>query len=318
MRIMFTLDYLMNLVLLFFTFSVLGWFMEVALKYRQFHRFINRGFLIGPYLPIYGTGVTLATLLNDIISVYDASVGTTFVTAFIACGTLEYFVSWYLEKRFHARWWDYSQKPMNLNGRVWIGNLILFGIGGTAVVYLIDPPFFRLAGRLPQTVKMYLCIADVCIMTADSTVSHFIMKLLKSGIEKSDADNTEAIGNEIRAMMADKTILHRRFVNAYPEVVYRTDRIKQRLRGLKESTEVIRQEVADRLAEEKADIIYRMEPTAHIKSAIIEDQRQLIELLDSGSGEPEREKALRQAIDEKTRQLEQREHSLKKLKPSGK
>ena len=53
---------LVNLVLLFFTFSFLGWCVEVALKYRQYHRFINRGFLAGPWLPIYGSGATLITV----------------------------------------------------------------------------------------------------------------------------------------------------------------------------------------------------------------------------------------------------------------
>ena len=47
---------LCQLIVLYFVFSVLGWMMEVTLKYIQYHRFINRGFLIGPYCPIYGSG----------------------------------------------------------------------------------------------------------------------------------------------------------------------------------------------------------------------------------------------------------------------
>jgi uncharacterized membrane protein len=54
---------LCQLIVLYFVFSVLGWMMEVTLKYIQYHRFINRGFLIGPYCPIYGSGVVLVTVL---------------------------------------------------------------------------------------------------------------------------------------------------------------------------------------------------------------------------------------------------------------
>ena len=60
---------LCQLIVLFFVFSVLGWMMEVTLKYIQYHRFINRGFLIGPYCPIYGSGVVLVTVLC-VLSLY--------------------------------------------------------------------------------------------------------------------------------------------------------------------------------------------------------------------------------------------------------
>ncbi len=73
------------------------------------------------------------------------SYGTSFLMSFLLCGTVEYLTSYLIEKRFHARWWDYSQKPMNLHGRVWIGNLILFGMGGIAILHLLNPVIERLA-----------------------------------------------------------------------------------------------------------------------------------------------------------------------------
>lgn len=98
-----------ELIVLFFCYSVAGWCMEVILKYIQFHRFINRGFLIGPYCPIYGSGAVVVTVLVGGL-IGNASYIVTFLASFVLCGVLEYFVSWYMEKMFHARWWDYSQK----------------------------------------------------------------------------------------------------------------------------------------------------------------------------------------------------------------
>ena len=126
-----------QLIILFFVFSIVGWMIEVTLKYFQYHRFINRGFMIGPYCPIYGSGVVAITVCVGGLVGSEGSIGDTFLAGFFICGALEYITSWYMEKLFHARWWDYSQKPMNLNGRVWIGNLLLFGIASVAVVRIV-------------------------------------------------------------------------------------------------------------------------------------------------------------------------------------
>lgn len=99
-----------QLIILFFIFSVVGWMIEVTLKYIQYHRFINRGFMIGPYCPIYGSGVVAITVCVGGLVGVTGSVGDTFLAGFVICGALEYFTSWYMEKLFHARWWDYSKK----------------------------------------------------------------------------------------------------------------------------------------------------------------------------------------------------------------
>lgn len=91
-----------NYILLFFVTAMLGWVMEVVCKLIQFHRFINRGFLIGPYCPIYGFGSVLITLL---LSRYAESPVVVFLMGMIICGTLEYLTSYLMEKLFHARWW---------------------------------------------------------------------------------------------------------------------------------------------------------------------------------------------------------------------
>ena len=107
--------YFENYFLLFYVCSILGWLLEVACKYQQFHRFINRGFLIGPYCPIYGFGAVCICLA---LSRFTHDPAAVFSLAMIICGTLEYITSYAMEKLFHARWWDYSSKPFNLNGRV--------------------------------------------------------------------------------------------------------------------------------------------------------------------------------------------------------
>ena len=291
--------YLTNLVLLFFFYSFLGWCVEVTLKYIQYHRFINRGFFIGPIYPIYGTGAALITLVVGGLGPVEKGYGITFLASFLLCGAVEYFTSYFMEKRFHARWWDYSQKPMNLHGRIWIGNLILFGLGGVAIIHIINPPLFRLFERLSLQTREIIDAALLCVFAADYAVTHFVLKLVKSGIERSEADNTEEINREIRVLLSDRNIFYRRFADAYPEVVYRTERINARLAAIKAETEKIRREAEER-------ITARMEPTAMIKNAIIEKQDALIGMLYDETTATEEMKRVKHEIEGERKRLQSR------------
>ena len=143
-----TLDLVCRYFLLFFFCSMLGWLMEVTCKLFQFHRFINRGFLIGPYCPIYGFGAVFVTLLLSGFSDHPIAV---FLLAMLVCGTLEYVTSYVMEKLFHARWWDYSQRKFNLNGRVCANTLIPFGLLGLVMVYFLKPLVFGWFDALSET-----------------------------------------------------------------------------------------------------------------------------------------------------------------------
>ena len=291
--------YLINLVLLFFFYSFLGWCVEVTLKYIQYHRFINRGFFTGPICPIYGTGAALITLVVGGLGPVEKGYGITFLASFLLCGAVEYFTSYFMEKRFHARWWDYSQKPMNLHGRIWIGNLILFGLGGVAIIHIINPPLFRLFERLSLQTREIIDAALLCVFAADYAVTHFVLKLVKSGIERSEADNTEEINREIRVLLSDRNIFYRRFADAYPEVVYRTERINARLAAIKAETEKIRREAEER-------ITARMEPTAMIKNTIIEKQDTLIGMLYDETMATEEMKRVKHEIEGERKRLQSR------------
>ena len=321
---------LVNFILLFFIYAFLGWCIEVTLKFFQFHRFINRGFLAGPWLPIYGSGATLITILVKGLSSLESSVGTTFVISFVLCGIVEYMTSFVLEKRFHARWWDYSQKPMNLHGRVWIGNLILFGLGGVLIVELFNPLFFRLSGHMSFRLRETLVIVLSCIFAADYVMSHFVLKLVKTGVESSEADDTEAINKEIHLesseaddteainkeihlLLRDRSFFHRRFAEAYPEVIYRTDRIAARVEAIKAETERLRLEAEQRAAEVKHEVEVNLEPTALVKNTIIEKQEALIDLLYQEDTASDEMKALKHEVEEKQAVLQKRRDLLPKL-----
>ena len=306
-------EYFINLILLFFAYAFLGWCIEVTLKYFEFHRFINRGFLTGPWLPIYGSGAVLITVAVGGLSPLESSVGTTFVISFFLCGVLEYMTSYVLEKRFHARWWDYSKKPMNLHGRVWIGNLILFGLGGVLIVHVFNPLLSLLAGRMSLRLREALALSLSLIFAADYGMTHVVLKLLKTGVESSAADNTEQINLEIRDLLGNRSVFHRRFAEAYPEVTYRTERIAARMEAIRAESERLRREAELRVSEMKEELQTNLEPTILVKNEIIEKQDALIGLLYREESAAPAEKELRQEIEAKKAILEKRRALLPKL-----
>ena len=297
------MEYFVDLILLFFCYSLLGWCIEVTLKYFQFRRFINRGFFTGPILPIYGSGAALITLLVDKLSPFESAYGTTFALSFVICGTLEYLTSYVMEKRFHARWWDYSQKPMNLHGRVWIGNLLLFGLGGVAIVHLINPLLCRAFAAASFTLKEVAAGILLAVFAADCILSHFVLKLVKRGVESSEADNTEQISREVYLLLSDRSVFHKRFADAYPDVIYRTERINARLAEVKAETERLRREAEQRLAESREAVADRLEPATLIKSEIIGKQDVLYALLYDEETASEEMKALKADIDREKQRL---------------
>ena len=280
--------------------------MEVVLKYIQLHRFVNRGFYTGPVCPIYGSGAVLITLVVQWLSPLESAVGTTFAISFLLCGALEYFTSLVMEKRFHARWWDYSQKPMNLHGRVWIGNLVLFGLGGVAVVHLMNPVLLASLAGFSVVAQEIAAGVLVALFAADYVLTHFMMKLVKTGVESSEADSTEALNKEIRLLLSDRNVFYRRFADAYPDVIYRTERIKSRLDAVREESDRILAEAEKQLSDQKQKIISRAEPSTLIRISIMDKQERLIAMLyDEASATPEM-REMKKEIDRDRLRLESR------------
>lgn len=304
------MEYCIDLVLLFFAYALLGWCIEVTLKYFQFHRFINRGFLTGPWLPIYGSGAVLITLAVDGLAPLESSVGTTFALSFVLCGTVEYLTSFVMEKRFHARWWDYSQKPMNLHGRVWIGNLILFGLGGVLIVKVLNPVFLGVFGMLTLSGREILAAGLGGLFLADCVMSHFVLKLVKTGVESSEADNTEEISREVRLLLHDRSVFHRRFADAYPEVIYKTERIAARMEAVRAETERLRREAEARVGEVKEQLAYELEPIASVKNGVIRRQEELIDRLYDEGRADEETRAMKRELDKELTRLQKRRERL--------
>lgn len=126
----------MTQVLYFFIYSFLGWVCECIYCGIGARRFINRGFLEGPYCPIYGWG---ALIVLYALEPFKNNLVLLFFAGMILTSLLEYATSVVMEKMFHSTWWDYSNRRFNLNGRICLRNSVMFGVMGVVVVRIIHP-----------------------------------------------------------------------------------------------------------------------------------------------------------------------------------
>lgn len=122
--------------MIFFICSFIGYLIEVLWVYVGTKKLVNRGFLCGPIIPIYGIGAVL--ILFCLLRYYDDPV-VVFIFGIIITSALEYFVSFILEKIFHNKWWDYSNTRYNLNGRICLKNSLAFGILALIIIYFVTP-----------------------------------------------------------------------------------------------------------------------------------------------------------------------------------
>ena len=153
---------------LFLVYSFTGWLWESTVcSLTNYGKLINRGFLNGPYCPIYGCGGLLAVhLLSEL-----EHPAARFLASGTLCCTLEYATSWGMENLFHARWWDYSEKPFNLNGRIYLNGFLAFGAASAMLVDRIDPALRRRMNAVPPMIIELTAGAAWLAFTADAVIT---------------------------------------------------------------------------------------------------------------------------------------------------
>ena len=155
-------------VWIFLIYAFLGWCAEVAFAAVHKGIFINRGFLNGPVCPIYGVGMlVVVTLLwglrSNLILLFLGSAGLT--TA------LEYATGWILEKFFHDKWWDYSDKPFNVKGYICLEFTILWGLAAAFIVGAVHPFVFILIKKTPFVLGVILMAVFLAAFVTDLVIT---------------------------------------------------------------------------------------------------------------------------------------------------
>lgn len=200
--------------LLFITYSFIGWIIEIIDRFKVNKRIVNRGFLIGPYVPIYGCCAILMILLlhsvrNPIIM---------FAYCILIASTGEYLTSYIMEKVFHARWWDYSDYKYNLNGRICLINCLGFGILGFILIKYLNNFLYNIYSNLNMTTLNIIFYTLITIFTIDLIVSFIVIfKVKKMSLKFRNPDNTNEITKKVHEILKNNPLMKRLFM-AFPNV----------------------------------------------------------------------------------------------------
>lgn len=158
-----------SIIMIFFVMSFIGWAWEVSLHLISDGVFVNRGVMHGPWLPIYGFG---GALIVVVLNKFRRNPLVLFITAVVLCGLVEYFSAYYLEITHNGqKWWDYSGYFLNIHGRVCAEGLLVFGLGGVAIVYILAPILDNNFRRIRGKIMIPLCIVLVICFGIDSIYS---------------------------------------------------------------------------------------------------------------------------------------------------
>ena len=160
-----------SLLALFFIASIIGWSFEVIMHIIEHGEFVKRGVLQGPWLPIYGYG---CLLILTILHKFRKKPLQEFILIIVLCGLVEYFTAVYLEYVFDGtKWWDYSGYFLNIQGRVCAEGLLVFGIGGIILVYILAPLIDNVLQKINPKKLAIICCSLLCLFIFDHIYSHY-------------------------------------------------------------------------------------------------------------------------------------------------
>lgn len=201
----------------FMIYSFIGYLTEITCcSINNKKLIVNRGFCLGPYLPIYGSS---SVIMNIFLAKYSKDIITLFVMSAFVCTLMEYMTSLILEKIFHARWWDYTEKKFNLSGRVCLENSCLFGLGGVFIVSILHPFLDGLVSMIPHNVLIILSIVLFVIFIIDVIITVTTMCQVKIATTKFTAkDATEEISRKVRNEIIKNKGLMLHMLNAFPKI----------------------------------------------------------------------------------------------------
>ena len=161
----------------FIIYSFMGWCIETVYATINKKEFVNRGFLHGPFCPIYGFGtLSIIVLLKPIETNFIfLFLGSVFLTS-----TIEYFTGYILENSFNSTWWDYSDKPYNLHGRICLSFSIIWGFISIFILKVIHPYIVYIVNLIPNSPSMIIFHVMLLYLFIDFTVTVITIFKLKS------------------------------------------------------------------------------------------------------------------------------------------
>lgn len=239
-----------QLVFFFLVYCFMGWIIESTWVSLHQKKFVNRGFMRGPFIPIYGSGAMMLLVSSAPFIKWPPLV---FLSGMIACSALEYFTGVMMLKIFKVRYWDYSYRRFNLNGHICLFISICWGFLSLAENYFLHRPIEKMCMAIPEKVlNSIVCVISVYFI-ADLTLA------FKAAFDLRDLIiYMEKVRNEVRLMEKRLDVI---LAFAEDDIEKRADSIEARIQFIKErldKIDLIPDPIEDKVRDEIAEIKTRL------------------------------------------------------------
>ena len=286
-----------ELVWIFIIYAFFGWCVEVAYAALNTGKFVNRGFLNGPYCPIYGCGVVIVVAA---LTPLKENFWILFLGSFVLTTVLEYITGFVLEKVFHNKCWDYSDVPFNIQGYVCLKFSIMWGLACVFVMKIVHPAIYKFITVIPYVLGVVLLVIIMTGFFVDlgvtiSTILKFNkrLKLMEEMAQKmhelSDeigenifesvttvkekSEEVQGKAEELREKLEERTEDIKEDIKELPEVA------KSKINEKKQET---REALAESILETKTEIEYRKEMARKEYEELKEKYKNLLEERNAG------------------------------------
>lgn len=152
----------------FYFYCFGGWCFESAFVSLRTRKWVNRGFMRGPFLPLYGSGATMMLVVS---MPFQDNVLLTYIAGVIGATALEYVTGVVMEVLFQVRYWDYSDRILNYQGRICLRSSVAWGFLTILMTRVIHKPIESLMYAMPELVLHYVTVLLTIYIVADFTLS---------------------------------------------------------------------------------------------------------------------------------------------------
>ena len=253
-----------DIVIYFVLFAIAGYICEVIFAAIVLGKFVNRGFLNGPWCPIYGFGVVIVAICLKPLS---KSLLVLFIGSVLLTSVLEYFTGFILEKVFDQKWWDYSDDKFNLGGYICLKFSLLWGVACTAVVKLVLPAVDAVIRVVPHFVGLIVTGVIVALMLIDLSATVITIMGIKKKIRLIDSTvaKLKAGTEDMGGFISKETLIVK---DKYEEIAKTAGEKKAELAGKKDAFAKSVAEKREANAERREELAKSVEEkyTAFVKS----------------------------------------------------
>lgn len=226
---------------------MIGWVWESIYESILNKKILNRGFLNGPYIPIYGFGGTaiLVFLQRFQAPILSGRTAAIFLIGAVGASTLEYLTSYVLEKCLNARWWDYSNYPLNVNGRICLIATVFWGVVAVVAIDLLNPWLLKTYAKFSHdSVLIFVSVMSTLILVDLGITINSLLDLRKrlqllvsmetDKISELFADRGQLLIKYKEKLENFSNPFTKRIVNAFPKLKFNSDKAQEIFIRIKE------------------------------------------------------------------------------------